>query len=184
MSVHVDKLEKVKDVEKMIATQTQTGQVSSTEGLVKRAKVNELARDYSRFAGGPLTKIVEMVYGKHTRVFISKHFPERLVDRNFAKREDRLFMFKLLSYVFEKRGDILLKDVDLFVKFDTFAVMIYSEFRDGIQQIRLNTFLPVGDDYWVKPKNGRPIHSIEVKTSDLMGYVPCTLKKPEMVQFG
>lgn len=161
---------------------------ATTEGLVKRAKVNELARDYSRFAGGILGEILRRCHNKQARVFISKHFPERLVDRNFSKREDRLFMFKLLSYVFEKRGDVLLKDVDVFVKFNDFAVMIYSEFRDGIQQIRLNTFLPQGEDSWVKPKNNRPIYNIEVKTQDLMDYVPCTIKSPspkkELVTFG
>jgi hypothetical protein len=164
--------------------QETTSQTCSTEGLVKRAKVNELARDYSRFAG-LLSKILDMRYNKHARVFISKHFPERLVDRNFSKREDRLFMFKLLSYVFEKRGDALFSDIDVFVKFNDMAVMIYSEFRDGVQQIRLNTFLPFGESNWCKSKNNRPIRTIEVKTSDLMDYVPCTIKKqPEMVQFG
>lgn len=160
----------------------------TTEGLVKRAKVNELARDYSRFAGGILNEILKRCYNKQARVFISKHFPERLVDRNFSKREDRLFMFKLLSYVFEKRGDIFLKDVDVFVKYKDFAVMIYSEFRDGIQQIRLNTFLPFGEENWCKSKNNRPIYTIEVQTNDLMDYVPCTIKSPtpkkELVAFG
>jgi hypothetical protein len=103
---------------------------------------------------------------------------KRLVDRDFSKREDRLFMFKLLSYVFEKRGDALLKDQDVFVRFNNFAVMIYSEFRDGIQQIRLNSFLPQGEDSWIKSKNNRPIFNIDVKTNDLMDYVPCTIKSP------
>lgn len=158
--------------------------VASTAGLVKRAKVNELARDYSRFTSGPLTKILDIAHHKRARVFISKHFPERLVDRDFAKRDDRLFMFKLLSYVFEKRGDTLFKDVDVFVKFNNMAVMIFSEFRDGIQQIRLNTFLPFGDNNWCKSKDNRPVYTIEVKTQDLMDYVPCTMKKPETVKFG
>lgn len=162
--------------------------VSSPEGLVKRAKVNELARDYSRFAGGILAEIMRRCHNKQARVFISKHFPERLVDRNFSKREDRLFMFKLLSYVFEKRGDVLLKDIDVFVKFGDFAVMIFSEFRDGIQQIRLNTYLPFGENNWCKAKNGRPVQTIEVTTKDLMDYVPCTIKNPtqkkELVTFG
>lgn len=152
----------------------------TTEGLVKRAKVNELARDFSRFTAGPLTRIVEMVYKRHTRVFISKHFPERMVDRNFSKREDRLFMFKLLSFVFEKRGDVLFKDQDIFVTHKDVAVMIFSEFRDGIQQIRLNTFLPFGEFNWIKSKNGRPAVTVEVNTSDLMDYTPCTVKQPEM----
>jgi hypothetical protein len=159
----------------------------TTEGLVKRAKVNELARDYSRFAGGILNEILKRCHNKQARVFISKHFPERLVDRNFSKREDRLFMFKLLSYVFEKRGDIFLKDVDVFVKYKDMAVMIFSEFRDGIQQIRLNTFLPFGEENWCKSKNNRPIYTIEVKTNELMDYVPCTIKQPskkELVAFG
>jgi hypothetical protein len=169
----VTKLDDVEQLEEVEMT-------CSTEGLVKRAKVNELARDFSRFTAGPLTKIVEMVYKRHTRVFISKHFPERMVDRNFSKREDRLFMFKLLSYVFEKRGDVFLEDQDVFVKHRDFAVMIFSEFRSGIQQIRLNTFIPNGDDMWIKPKNGRKLVTLDVNTSDLMGYVPCTIKQPEM----
>lgn len=148
----------------------------TTEGLVKRAKVNELARDFARFTSGPLRTILERCYNENARVFISKHFPERMVDRNFSKREDRLFMFKLLSYVFEKHGTALLKDQDVFVKHHDFAVMIFSEWRDEIQQIRLNTFIPNSDTMWVKSKNGRPVVQLEVKTADLMDYTPCTLK--------
>jgi hypothetical protein len=148
----------------------------TTEGLVKRAKVNELARDYQRFTSGPLRSILTKCYAQNARVFISKHFPERMVDRDFAKREDRLFMFKLLSYVFEKHGSTLLKDQDVFVKYGDFAVMIFSEYRDDIQQIRLNTFIPNSDNMWVKSKNGRPVVQLEVKTSELMGYTPITLK--------
>lgn len=149
---------------------------ATTIGLIKRAKVNELERDYRRFASGPLTRILDMKYQQHARVFISKHFPERMVDRGFASREDRLFMFKLLSYAFETRGDTLLKDVDAFVKCKDIAVHIFSEFRNNIQQIRLNTFLSNSDDLWVKSKNGRPVQELEFTTQDLMGYVPITLK--------
>jgi hypothetical protein len=150
----------------------------TVEGLVKRAKVNELARDYSRFAGGILNEILKRGTGQHARVFISKHFPERMVDRDFAKREDRLFMFKLLSYVFEKHGDALLQNQDVFVKHNGFAVMIFSEWRDDIQQIRLNTFIPKSDNMWVKSKNGRPVVQIDVSTGELMNYTPCTIKEP------
>lgn len=144
-------------------------------GMVKRAKVEELARDFRRFTSGPLTKIIELVHQQRPKVFISKHFTERMVDRDFSKREDRLYMFKLLSYVFEKRGTTMLEDGDIFVKFKNFTVMIYSEFRDGIQQIRLNTFLPNEESTWLKAKNGRKMTMIEVHVTDLDGYVPINL---------
>ena len=149
---------------------------ATTEGLIKRAKVNELERDWRRFAGGPLARILDMVYHQNARVYISKHFPERMVDRKFTKRDDRLFLFKLLSFVFEKRGEVLLKDQDVFVRYKDIMVHIFSELRNGVQQIRLNTFICNNEDAWIKPKNGRPVQTVDVTMSDLSDYIPITLK--------
>jgi hypothetical protein len=153
----------------------------SAEALVKRAKVDELARDFTRFTSGPLTKIMREVHNKTARIFLSKHFTERMVDRDFFRREDRLFMFKLLSWVVEKKADMLMQDQDIFVKYKNYTIMIFSEFRNGIQQIRLNTFFNTNcfakGETFLNEKNGRKVVSMDVGVDDLMNYTPYGLRK-------
>ena len=148
----------------------------SDNHLVKRAKVNELSRDYGRFAGHVLTPMLMLKHNIQARVYISKHFPERLVDRDFYRHEDRKFMFKLLSYVFEKKPDDLFEDQDVFVRYKDLTVMLFSEFRDDWRQIRLNTFFGKNENTFMNEKQGRKLKILDVDINDMMNYSPTIIR--------
>jgi hypothetical protein len=146
------------------------------DAMVRQAKCNQLARDFGRFTSGVLNAIMKKVTGTTVRVYISRHFPERLIGRNYSEREDRLFLFKLLSYVCEHRSQELMKDVDTFVRYKDLMIMLVCHEKDGLRQVRLNTIFANGDDCFLNPKNGRKYKIVDVSIKEVMDYVPLTLQ--------
>lgn len=144
--------------------------------MVRQAKTNQLARDYARFASGVLNAIILHSTKEPVRMYISRHFPERMIQRDMAEREDRLFVFKLLSYVCEHRYQPLLEDQDVFVRYKDLVLMMVCHRKDGAKQVRLNTAFENTEEAFFNEKNSRKYKIIDVDIKELMNYVPLTLQ--------